>query len=43
MPPCGNPILREHSARTSGNVTLRRECVSAKTLIALGKPTTRFW
>jgi len=28
MPLCGNPIVREHSARTSGNVTLRREAVS---------------
>jgi hypothetical protein len=29
MPLCGNLILREHSTRTSGSVTLRREVVSS--------------
>jgi hypothetical protein len=28
MPLCGGPISREHSARTSGSVTLRREVES---------------
>ena len=40
---CQRLSVEERASAVRRARTLRRVCVSAKTRIALGKPTTRFW